>query len=338
MSTRRITLLSIATAGLFALSACGGGSSTTTSTPASEAKTVTNCGVELKIEKTPTKVISLEQGASDTLAMMGLEKNVLGITNLKDKAPAGYEAAYDAMPVLNQEMPSGEQLRDADPDFIYSTLPSLYTKQYAGERSEWQDLKVNTFLSNVTCQDQPENQGKDMYGMIENDLTQLGQIFDKEDRAKELIDQQRQKIEEAQELKDQIPEGASVAMVYSYFKDIPYVGGKTSIQQDAADIMGVKNIFDDMNEDYGETSWEALADRNPDVLVLVDITERGLQGDTAKEKIELMKKDPATKHLKALQENRIVTVRAGATTGSASAVDVIDAMKEAAEKGYFGTK
>jgi iron complex transport system substrate-binding protein len=79
------------------------------------------------------------------------------------------------------------------------------------------------------------------------------------------------------------------------------------LPQHISELVGVRNIFDDASTKWPEVSWEAVADRNPDVIILADLT-RGEPGDTAKEKIDLLKKDPLTSKLDAVVNNRFVIV------------------------------
>ena len=108
----------------------------------------------------------------------------------------------------------------------------------------------------------------------------------------------------------------SGALLYSIFDGAPYIGGKLSIAQDIFDLTGVKNVFEDANEAWPELSWEALADKDPDFIVLADLPGRGAPGDKAEEKIEMLEKDPATRNLKAVKEKRYVIVKGIGLSGS----------------------
>ena len=72
-------------------------------------------------------------------------------------------------------------------------------------------------------------------------------------------------------------------------------------------MLGAENIFRDAANKWPEVSWDEIALRDPDVIVLADLT-RGYPGDTAKEKIDFLKKDPLTSTMDAVIHERFIVV------------------------------
>ena len=71
--------------------------------------------------------------------------------------------------------------------------------------------------------------------------------------------------------------------------------------------VGVANSFDDASTKWPEVSWDEVAARKPDIIVLADLT-RGEPGDTAQEKVELLRSDALTSQLPAVKNNRFVVI------------------------------
>ncbi|MDO5097899.1 MAG: ABC transporter substrate-binding protein [Corynebacterium sp.] len=308
MRTKKIITIAVC-AGL--LSACGqteSGSSTANSTSSAAGSgqevTIDNCGFEVKFATTPSRTVTLEQASTDTLLALGVEDRMVGTSNLKTSVLPEYQAAFDAIPVLAAKVISAEELRNADPDFVYSPFQSFFTADKVGTREELRDLGVNTYHSNVECRDYGDNKGKSAFDLIEKDISDLGKIYGVEDRAKELIAEQNKAIEAAKNKGD----GTTVLYLYSLYKGAPYVAGSLGVGQSISDITGAKNVMEDVSELWPEVGWEAIADKNPDVIVVGDLKERGAPGDSYEDKIAAMKEDPIMSQLDAVKHDRFIRV------------------------------
>ncbi len=72
-------------------------------------------------------------------------------------------------------------------------------------------------------------------------------------------------------------------------------------------MLGAENVFADAATKWPEVSWDEVAAREPDVIVLADLT-RGYPGDTAQEKIDFLKSDPLTSTMTAVVNDRFIAV------------------------------
>lgn len=287
---------------------------------------IENCGVTLTFDRSPQRAVTTEQAATDTLLALGQADVMVGTAHLKTAVLPEYQQAYEAIPVLAEKVPTAEQIRAVDPDFIYSPFLSLFIPGAAGERSEYQQLGVNTFVSSVECRDIDQNKSKTAFELIERDLLDLGRIFAAEERAAELVAAQNKIITEARAAKAEVADGTSIVYLYSVYKGAPYVAGNSGIGQAISDIVGVENAFADVDEMWPEVSWESIADRNPTFIVLGDLAERGAPGDPYQDKIDFMKADPAMSQLDAVINERFIIVpgiELDASVRSAHALELI---------------
>lgn len=159
--------------------------------------TIDNCGFELEFKSTAKRAVSTEQAATDTLLALHVDKQMVGTANLKTAVFPEYQEKYEAIEKIAERVPTGEQLRSVDPDFVYSPFESVYTADGSGTREELKELGVNAYYSNVECRDYAPNKGKNAFDLIEKDVTELGTIFGAETRAKELVEDQHKIIAEA---------------------------------------------------------------------------------------------------------------------------------------------
>ncbi|MET9606704.1 ABC transporter substrate-binding protein [Streptomyces sp. NPDC006512] len=275
-----------------------------------EAASVTSCGRRLSFAGPPERTVTLDQTSTETLLELGLQDRMAGTANLKTKVPAPYEAAYAKIPVIAPKIATGEQLRTATPDFVVAGSTDLFAKDRAGTREELDTLKVPTFVSAVDCPQQ-NPPGTTPFELLFSDYENLGKVFGAEERAGRLAADQRAAVARAGENAAKVPRGAdqpTVVYLYSVFNGMPYVAGRTGLPSEMSRIVGAKNAFDDVEEDWPEVSWEEVAERDPDFIVIGDLSERGRPGDSAAEKRATMTGHPVISKLAAVRDNKILEV------------------------------
>ncbi|MFE6843547.1 ABC transporter substrate-binding protein [Streptomyces sp. NPDC057686] len=271
---------------------------------------VTSCGRQVSFAAPPRRTVALDQTSTETLLELGLQDRMAGTANLKTKIPAQYEAGYAKVPVIAPKIAGGEQLRAATPDFVVAGSTDLYTKDRAGTREELDALKVPTFVSAVDCPQQ-NPAGKTPFELLFSDYENLGKVFGAEERAGRLAADQRAAVARAGENAARVGDGAdrpTVVYLYSVFNGMPYVAGRTGLPSEMSRIVGAKNAFDDVDADWPEVSWEEVARRDPDFIVIGDLSERGRPGDSAAEKRAAMAGHPVISKLAAVRDNKILEV------------------------------
>ncbi|WP_218952400.1 ABC transporter substrate-binding protein [Amycolatopsis anabasis] len=283
--------------------------SDTTSTAGGSSATVTvsSCGQQLSFTTAPERVVTLDQSSTETLLELGLAERMAGTSNLKTKVAPRYQADYDKVPVLNPKKLTGEQLRAAAPDVVVSAFAALYTKDQVGTREELAQLGLRSFVSAVDC---PEaNQaGMTPFDLLFADYENLGRIFHAEDKATALKAAQRAVVDRAAATGQTVQGQPSVVWLYSVYNGLPYVAGNGGMPSEMSRLVGARNAFDDVHEQWPEVSWEQIAQRNPDFIVVGDLSERGTPGDSAQDKITMMRQDPVVSQLTAMQQNKIIQV------------------------------
>ncbi|WBB62493.1 ABC transporter substrate-binding protein [Streptomyces sp. WMMC500] len=272
-----------------------------------EATTVTSCGRKLAFGGAPERAVTLDQSSTETLLELGLADRIAGTSNLKTKVADEYADAYEDVPVISPKILTGERLREATPDVVVSSFTDLFTKDQVGTRRELADLDLPSYVSAVDCP-QHNDPGKTPFDLLFDDYANLGRIFGVEDRAGKLVAEQRDAVKTAARTGENVAGKPTVVWLYSVYKGLPYVAGGTGMPSEMSRLLGAGNAFDDVNEDWPEVSWEAIAERDPDVIVVGDLSERGAPGDSADEKLDMMRKDPLVSELTAVTENRIIEV------------------------------
>ncbi len=266
------------------------------------AVTVTSCGQELTFARRPERVVTLDQSATETLLALGAKDRMAGTANLKTKIAPQYQAAYATVPVLNPKILTGEQLRAATPDLVVASFATLFTKDRAGTRAELAALGVPTFVSAVDCP--AATPDLTPFDRLRQDYDNLGRILGA--NVSSVVAEHEAALAQAKTAK--AVDTPSIVWLYSAFEGVPYVAGNGGMPSDMSRLIGARNAFDDIDEEWPEVSWEEIARRDPDVIVIGDLSERGRPGDSAAEKLAMLREHPVVAKLPAVRDKRIIEV------------------------------
>lgn len=311
-----------------ALSGCANSSASgRSSTTPSTGSTLTSCGMQLTLPAPPERAVTLEQGATEVMLALGLQDRMVGTSYLTDAVAPEWRSAYDDVPVLAEQYPSTEQLREANPDFVYSMRASAFASDAAGSRQELIDLGVPAYLSANDCEDPalvPDEVGFDA---ILDEVTDIARVFDVEQRGHDLVAEQRDTLERVTAAASDT--GApSVVWLYSSVNGAPVVAGANGLADTMGRVAGATNAFDDLDAQWSETSWDEIAQRDPDVIVVADLS-RGLPGDSADDKIDQLRSDAVTKDLSAVRDDHLIAVPATELDPSVRSIDALETVSTA---------
>lgn len=311
-----------------ALSGCANSSASgRSSTTPSTGSTLTSCGMQLTVPAPPERAVTLEQGATEVMLALGLQDRMVGTSYLTDAVAPEWRSAYDDVPVLAEQYPSTEQLREANPDFVYSMRASAFASDAAGSRQELIDLGVPAYLSANDCEDPalvPDEVGFDA---ILDEVTDIARVFDVEQRGHDLVAEQRDTLERVTAAASDT--GApSVVWLYSSVNGAPVVAGANGLADTMGRVAGATNAFDDLDAQWSETSWDEIAQRDPDVIVVADLS-RGLPGDSADDKIDQLRSDAVTKDLSAVRDDHLIAVPATELDPSVRSIDALETVSTA---------
>jgi len=289
--------------------------------------TVSSCGLDLAVTAPPERAVALEQGATELMLALGLEDRMIGTSYLTDAVAPELADAYAQVPVLAEQYPTTEQLRAAEPDFAYSMRASAFGPEAGGAREELVELGVPAYLSSNDCEDPALVTDEVGFDQLFEEVDDLATIFGVEDRGDALVAEQRATLD-AVEADASATGDPSVVWLYSTVEGAPIVAGANGLAHTLGELAGAENAFDDLDAQWAETTWDEIAQRDPDVLVLADLS-RGLAGDSAEDKIASLRADPVTAGLAAVQQDHLVAVPATELDPSVRSIDALQTLSTA---------
>ncbi|MFK0115366.1 ABC transporter substrate-binding protein [Streptomyces sp. NPDC090994] len=315
------------------LTACGtsGGDAPAADGSPSAGRPVTleNCGHRVTLKSAPRHAVSLNQGSTEILLSLGLADRLAGTATWTDPVMKGLEKANAGVPRLADNAPSFEKVLDSGPDFVTASFVSTLGTGGVATREQFEKLGVPTYVSPSDCAAGKDNDsGGDgsrstpltldtVYGEIHD----LAHAFRVDERGDELVKRLKARVREAT---DGL-QASDVSLMYWFANaQSPYLAGCCGAPGAITRALGARNVFSDTHDEWPQINWETVADRDPDVIVLGDLTRQSQTAETAKAKIQFLETNPATRNLTAVRKKRYVLLSGQAMNPSIRTVEGIE--------------
>ncbi|MFD6347531.1 ABC transporter substrate-binding protein [Streptomyces roseolus] len=292
-----------------------------------------NCGQRVEVAAAPRRAVALDQGSAEILLSLGLADRMAGTATWTDPVLKGLEKANASVPRLAERYPSFEKVLDAEPDFVSASFLYTLGKGGVAPREQFTKLGVPTYLSPADCVG--KDNGGDGDGVRTEPLTMdavygevrdLARIFGVPERGEKLVGELRARVEKAKAGADF--GGASVLYWFSDSQG-PYMAGCCGAPGIMSGTLGVKNVFDDTKEEWPQINWETVVDRDPDVLVIADLTRKAQSAESAAKKIEFLESHPVTRNMTAVRKKRYVILSGQAMNPTIRTVEGIEQLAAA---------
>ncbi|MFE3720636.1 ABC transporter substrate-binding protein [Streptomyces cyaneofuscatus] len=302
-------------AGVVLLTACGGGT-TDSSADGGGAKadgfplTLKNCGRTVTVKAPPQRAVSVDQGSTEILLSLGLADRLAGTATWSDPVMKGLEKANKGVERISENRPSSEKVLDKEPDFLSASFASTLAKGGVAPREQFEKLGVPTYISPADCTGKDNSGGGDgartaplTMDSVYTEVRELSQVFGVPERGDALVKKLQARVAKATDGID----GSKASLLY-WFSDskAPYLAGCCGAPGVITRELGAKNVFDDTHDEWPQISWETVADRNPDVLVIGDLSRTMQTAESAEKKIEFLESNPVTKTMDAVKNRRYV--------------------------------
>ncbi|MHB1065360.1 MAG: putative F420-0 ABC transporter substrate-binding protein [Georgenia sp.] len=265
--------------------------------------TVTTCGTRTTLEAPPQRIVTIKSSATEMVLALGAGDRLVGTAFADGPVPDALAGAAAEVPVLAEQNPAPEAVLDLEPDLVYAGWESNLSADGAGERGMYEGLGIATYISPAACKAPEYKPTRLTFEDVFAEITDMGAVLGDPDAAADLIGEQRAALDAVE------PSTAGLsALWYSSGEDTPYVGAGAGTPQMIMDAVGLTNVAADVTDTWTSLGWEAVADRAPDVIVLVDAA-----WNTAEHKIALLEANPVTAMLPAVRQGRYLTVPFPAT-------------------------
>lgn len=287
-----------------------------------------NCGVATVYESVPQRAVTLSNNATELMLALGLEKQMAGTSYMANLtiSPA-YAQAYADIPILSPLVATTEELINVEADFVYAGYPDGFGES-RHTRDQLHDLGMQTRLNVEGC-----NLGVFGFPQLFDEIRSVAAIFGVADRGEALIHNLSSRFDA---VKGALAGAAAVPVfIYNGGDTAPNaVLGNTLLSQAVA-AAGGENIFADVANRYGPVSWEQVAEREPDyIVVFYSGTASGQvvanpDVELGQARIDTLKSIPAIANVPAILNDRFILVNSVQGQPGPSTLDAVESMARA---------
>ncbi|MFF4775804.1 ABC transporter substrate-binding protein [Microtetraspora fusca] len=274
--------------------------SAATSSAAGFPVTVSDCGVTTTYQQPPRRAVTLNQHATEIMLALGLEKSMVATAYLDDKVLPEYETAYKGITVLAKEYPSYEALLSVEPDFVYGGFASAFAEKEGRSRDTLAKAGIDSYLNIEGCTSPVTT------ATVDDEIRTIGKIFGVSDRAEhqiaamhDVLDGVKQKIDGIDPVK---------VFVYDSGDKTAFTAGGAGVGNEMITLAGGTNVFADLGKTFGDVSFEQVAERAPEVIVIYDYGDQPVESKKA-----FLLGNPALKDVPAIKNKRFAVLPLSST-------------------------
>ena len=287
--------------------------STSTQAAANGPITLTNCGQEVTYPGAVSRIVAtsnsanigtlLRIGAADKLAAASLkEGNDAVLTAL-------YGAGIESVPRMDNPI-SMEAIVGQQPDLLIGSYSGLFSGSSGVTVEAANENGINTYVISDSCRQDPAAGSAsklgtmDPWDAVRADVQNYGTLTGKEAQAKEALAELNTRLEELE--KAPKPDTKPKILLFDSGTDELYTSGKNGPPQGIIEAAGAANVFDTQDTTWFKASWEAVAQTQPDVIVVLDY--RKGDANEIPGKLETIRTQPALANLDVVKQNRIIVL------------------------------
>ncbi|PZT73520.1 MULTISPECIES: ABC transporter substrate-binding protein [unclassified Streptomyces] len=319
------------TAALLLLTACGGsppGRADAGAKADGYPVTLKNCGRTVTVDAPPRRAVSVDQGTTEILLSLGLADRLAATATWTDPVMKGLEKANAGVPRIADNRPSSEKVLDQEPDFVAADFESTLAKGGVAPREQFEKLGVPTYVAPADCT--AKDNTKDGDGVRTGALTMdsvyaevrdLARVFGVPERGEKLVARLRSRVREAA---DGLDASGTTVLYWFANSESPYLAGCCGAPGIITRELGLKNVFDDTHDEWPQINWETVADRDPDVLVIGDLTRKSQTAESAAGKIAFLESNPVTRNMAAVRHKRYVLLSGQAMNPTIRTVEGVE--------------
>ena len=264
---------------------------------------VQSCDRKLTFDEPPTAAISNDVNLTEMMLVLGLAERMVGYTGIsgwKTLDPV-MRLGIAELPELSSKYPSKEVLIGADADFFFAGWN--YGMKVGGEVTPdtLAPFGIQVYELTESCIHVGKKAAASMNDMY-NDLRNLGLIFDLGNKAENLVSAYEKDLNDylaSLEPLNFVPR----VFVYDSGEDVAFTAGRYAMPNALIEAAGGSNIMKDFQKSWATVTWEAVIERNPEVIVIVNYGEV-----SAEEKRAFMISNPAFSNIDAVKNDRLVTL------------------------------
>ena len=285
-----------------ASSSSSGTSPSTTDATTSYPVTVSDCRTPVIYTQAPTRAVSNDINTTEDMIALGLESHMVGefaaSGSLPDNQPfpAEFAAGFKQIHEISPDYFTLEQLVGQKPDFLFAgwnyglQTGTTLTPDYLAK------FGIKTLALTESCAHVQASKESVSVNDTYTDLTDLGQIFDVNQQAQQVINSMKAQIASVQSKVASLPQ--VTVFDYDSGTSAPFTGAGLAMVNAEISLGRGTNVFAGLKQSWTSVSWEQVVEANPQCIIINDYST-----PTAAQKEQFLETSPITKNLTAVQNH-----------------------------------
>ncbi len=262
-----------------------------------------SCDRSLIIKDRPKRAVVHDINLAEMMFLLELQPFMVGYSGVtgSHKLSEDFTKQSKGIPQLAEKMITLEHLLAVNADFLFAgwnyglkvagTLTPLTLKEFGIDVYELTESCIHIMKKN------PAN-----FDDVYNDIINLGRIFHAQERALQHVNRFRQMINEVTVKTADIKQPTPV-FLYDSGIDGPFTAGRYAIPDAMITAAGGKNIMNHMASSWAKSTWEAVVQGQPEVIIIVNYGET-----TWQQKKHFLKTHSALSSLPAIKNDRFIVL------------------------------
>lgn len=275
--------------------------------------------VTAKVDKAPTRAISMSQATTEMMLALGLEDKMVGTAMKEEEIYPPLQASYDKVKVLAEKWPSYETFMAENPDFATGWEVPFTKRGIPAERITSQGVPIYIPSS-------MQKLDADLDTVFE-DMMKYGEIFGVTEDAKVWVDAQKKMLSDVQSKIKDLPH--KKVFIYDSSDGQPFTAFK-GYTTNILKLIGADNVMENAGVDktWAATSWESVVAADPDYIIIADYSNGVRNDEDFQEKVATIKSNPQLENVTAVRENHFVKVKLSEITPGVRTVESLQRLAE----------
>lgn len=275
--------------------------------------------VTAKVDKAPTRAISMSQATTEMMLALGLEDKMVGTAMKEEEIYPPLQAAYDKVKVLAEKWPSYETFMAEKPDFATGWEVPFTKRGIPAEKITSQGVPI--FIPSSM-----QKLDADLDTVFE-DMLKYGEIFGVNDAAKIWVAEQKDMLAAVQSKIKDLPH--KKVFIYDSSDGQPFTAFK-GYTTNILKLIGADNVMAEAGVDktWAATSWESVVAADPEYIIIADYSNGVRNDEDFQEKVATIKSNPQLQNVTAVRENHFIKVKLSEITPGVRTVESLQRLAE----------
>ena len=289
--------------------------------------TVESCGDKLTFTSPPSAAVFHDINTLEMALALGLHRRIAGVSGISGwhRMTPELKKSLGNIPEIAPRSPSLESILAVQPDLFFAgwnygmgvggPVTPLSLKKYG----------IATLVLTESCIHVDKKRPRATMELLYGDFLKLGRIFGKEQEARAKIADWKARLATLPAPSIRSGKNPPRVFLYDSGSDKAVTAGKFAMPTALIEAAGARNLMDDLETSWGYVSWESVAERDPEFLILLDYPNDG----GAEKLLKFLETHPLMKHNAAVRQRRFIALRYEELTPGPSNIVAVEKMARA---------